>query len=267
VSLTVPDIPTDLTVKVLREQLGVYDAREEELRHFARVCTALELSPFAGQIVLIGRHDRRAARVVYRPQITVDGRRARAERTGLLDGIDGPEWCGPRRFDETGDRLPRPKLPLEWEDVWTDDEAFPYCARVLVLRKDWSRPANGTAKWSEFAQYVPAPNGGQKLSPFWYRMPSHMLGKVAESLALRRAFPNDISYRLATGEPGDDTGSVLAEAEASAQPRPQEVAGEPGADAERVPAWVHDNAPEAGQSEAGTERYDPADGDPTRPFA
>jgi hypothetical protein len=261
-SVVVPDIPTDLTVKVLREQLGAHDAKEEELRHFARVCGALELSPFAGQIVLIGRRDRQAGRVVYRPQITVDGRRARAERTGLLVGIEGPEWCGPRRYDSVHDNQ---KLPLEWEEVWTDDENWPYCARVYVHRDGWQKPANGTAKWSEFAQYVPDGRGGQKLSPFWHRMPSHMLGKVAESLALRRAFPNDISYRLATGAPGDDTTSLLAEAEASAQPRPQEVAGEPGDDAERVPAWVHDNEPEAAAHEPeGGYRYDPDDA--TRPF-
>jgi hypothetical protein len=221
------EIPDDLAVEVLREQIAP-EASAGELMHFARVCTVLDLSPFAGQICLIGRYDRRAGHVVHKPQITVDGRRARAERTGLLDGIEGPVWCGPR--NEAGE--------LVWEEVWSDDDNFPYCARVLVFRKDWSRPANGTAKWSEFSQTVTDGKGGQSLSQFWRRMPSHMLAKVAESLALRRAFPNDASYRLAATFAGDDTASTVAEATATPAPAP-------GGDPDSVPFDVYDRSPEA----------------------
>jgi hypothetical protein len=96
--------------------------------------------------------------------------------------------------------------------VWDDDDDWPYAARVLVYRHDWTRPANGTAKWSEFHQTIGGAGGSQVLSPFWRRMPSHMLGKVAESLALRRAFPNDASYHLAATFVGDDTASTITEA-------------------------------------------------------
>lgn len=210
------DVGDDLAVEVLREQIAP-GARDEELRHFGRVCTVLDLSPFAGQICLIGRYDRRVGETVYRPQITVDGRRARAERTGQLVGIDGPVWCGPRRFTASGE-----KLPLEWEEVWTDDRQVPYCARTLVYRRGWERPANGTAKWSEFVQTVPV-GDSRKLSPFWSKMPSHMLGKVSESMALRRAFPDDAAYRLAAVYAGDDTASTVLEATA----RPDDDDGRP----------------------------------------
>jgi hypothetical protein len=198
----------DADVEVLREQIAP-DATDAELRHFARVCGALDLSPFAGQICLIGRYDRRKKTKVHRPQITVAGRRARAERTGQLAGIDGPEWCGPRLYDNRGQ-----KLPLDWVDLWDDDDQFPYAARCLVWRHGWAKPANGTAKWAEFAVWERS--GDQEhLGLFWKRMPSHMLGKVAESLALRRAFPDDAAYRLASGGGGTfDDNAVFAELEA-----------------------------------------------------
>jgi len=170
-------------IGVLREQIAP-DASDQELAFFAQVCARLDLSPFADQIVLIGRYDNRLKRKVHRHQITVAGRRTLAVRTGRLAGIEGPVWCGPR--NQRGE--------LEWRDVW-DETDPPYCARVLVHVKDWVTPANGTAKWSEFVQTDQA--GVPTVS--WQRMPSHMLGKVAESLALRRAFPDVIDPALADG--------------------------------------------------------------------
>jgi hypothetical protein len=43
------------------------------------------------------------------------------------------------------------------------------------------------AKWSEFAVYLDPERN--RLNPFWRARPAHQLAKVAESLALRRAFP------------------------------------------------------------------------------
>lgn len=183
--------PDARAIAALRDQIAP-DASDDELALFARVCGALELSPFADQIVLIGRHDRRVNRKVHRHQITVAGRRALAERTGELQGIDGPEWTGPR--DTRGE--------LSWSELWTEDghENAPYAARVFVYRRGWVKPANGTAKWSEFRQ---TGNDGSLL-PMWRNMPSHMLGKVAESMALRRAFPNVIGAAVNLAQLDDD---------------------------------------------------------------
>lgn len=179
--LAVPDTPTELEPVRLRAQLEVVraqiapEANDAELDFFAQVCARFQLSPFADQIALVGRYSRDAGRKVHRHQITVAGRRALAVRSGELVGIEGPVWCGPR--DKNGGEL-------VWHEVWDDEQDHPYCARVLVHRRGWIKPANGTAKWSEFAVYF-----NQKLGDLWAKMPSHMLGKTAESLALRRAFP------------------------------------------------------------------------------
>lgn len=170
----------------VRDQLAP-GASDVELDLFARVCNRLELDPFADQIVLIGRYDKRVKRDVFRHQVTVAGRRALATRTGRLAGIEGPVWCG-RREDNGGE--------LRWVEVWEDDENPPYCARALVHVHGWVVPANGTAKWSEFSQWK---GDGSGLLPTWAAMPSHMLGKCAESMALRRAFPDVLTGAVVDG--------------------------------------------------------------------
>ena len=218
--------------ELVRVQLAP-EANDEELAWFANVSRQLDLSPFADQLVLVGRWDKRVGRKVHRPQITVAGRRALAERTGEVAAIDGPEWTGPR--DERGN--------LNWDTLWTGDGAdYPYAARVFVLRRGWVKPANGTVKWSEFAQKG---TDGSVL-PMWARMPSHMLGKTAESLALRRAFPNVIgeAETLAGGWVGDGTTDALDVAAAAG------AAWDPGDDVVDVPDLS------AAELQAGTSTVD-----------
>lgn len=166
-------------IDVLREQIAP-KASDTELAYLAQVSQRLGLDPIAGHIVLIPRYDKRVGREVHRPQITADGRLVLADRTGALDGFDGPEWTGPRNTDGTH----------TWRDVWdaSDEREKPYAARVIVYRRDRARPTNGTVRWLEFAQV----DSNGNLLPMWRQMPSHMLGKVALSLGLRRAFPGVI---------------------------------------------------------------------------
>ena len=234
-----------LDLDTIRNQFAP-SASNLELEHFALACRHLQLDPYADQICLIGRNQKikvnengrdveRWTRI-HKPQITVAGRRAIAARTGRLVGMSGPEWCGPRQFDNDG-----AKLPLEWLEVWDDDDEPPYAARVLVWPAGWNHPVNGTVKWSEFAQY--ADTERKRLMPLWSRAPSHMLGKTAESLALRRGFA-EVDSAVATFEdrPGFevDDGSILVEVEAEKPPAPA-----PRRDPDRVPDYVYDNEPEA----------------------
>lgn len=214
---------------VLRDQIAP-GASDEELAYFGEVCRRTELDPFANHIVLIGRRDGRVGRVVFRPQITVAGRRTLAARTGELVGNPGPEWAAPgpnghAERDEHG--------AIVWRELWDDDNTYPYAARCLVYRRGYERPANGTVKWSEFAQWARPAQGPPRLERAWAQMPSHMLGKVAESLALRRAFPEISAITLA----GDEEAGAIAEA--SAEP------------AERVPPEVYDAEADAGADDLG----------------
>ena len=187
----------------LRTQIAP-EATDAELAWLANVARHLELDPIAKHVVLIGRWDGRLNREVRRPQITVDGRRFIAHRTGRLKGISEIQWCGPRRYSEKEE-----KLPLDWTELW-DEQDPPYAARCFVYVEGWIVPANGTVRWEEFAQR----GKGGRLMPTWEQMPSHMLGKVAETLALRRGFP-EVADAISMASAGEaDESDLVTEAEA-----------------------------------------------------
>ena len=134
----------------------------EQFKLFLEVCRYHGLNPFARQIYAVVR----AGTMVC--QTSIDGYRLLAERSGKYAGQLGPEWCG-----DNG----------EWKDVWLSDTP-PVAARIGVLRKDFSQPTWGIAKYKSYVQ---------ENSPLWRKMPDVMLAKCAESLALRKAFPAEMS--------------------------------------------------------------------------
>jgi phage recombination protein Bet len=135
------------------------------------MCTAdrIGLDPFANQIWLASRWDTRSQRETFYPLVKIDGFRSIADRTGECDGQDGPYWCG-------NDGV--------WKDVWLHDNA-PTAAKVIVYRKGQTHGYVGIATLSS---YAPLDKEG-KPDPVWARLPDVMLAKVAESIALRKAFP------------------------------------------------------------------------------
>jgi hypothetical protein len=161
-------------LNALRRQYG-RQASQEDLELYAAAAAHLGLSIPAGEIALVPYGD------VNNIQVTIEGRRTIAQRTGRLRGIQGPEWCGPRRYTPDG-----VKLPLDWEEVWTGT-GLPYAARCFVLVEGWDTPANGTVRWVEFHQ---------DRNPVWTKYPTHMLGNAAEKLALRRGFSAEIGRAL-----------------------------------------------------------------------
>jgi len=143
------------------KQIGLADAPKPELAVFLHYCQRTGLDPFARQIYMIARGGK------YTIQASIDGLRIVAQRSNNYGGQTPVEWCGDDGV---------------WKDVWLAKEN-PVAARVGVFYKDSPHPTYAVAK---FESYFAG-------SPIWKKMPDLMIAKCAEALALRKAFPNDLS--------------------------------------------------------------------------
>jgi phage recombination protein Bet len=139
----------------------------DELRLFAYACQRTGLDPFSKQIYAIKRGGKMTI------QAGIDGLRSIAERTGQLDGSE-TLWCG-----DDG----------QWTDVWLGSKP-PAAAKTVIHRKGASHPFVGVARFADY-------NAGQGL---WSKMGATMIAKCSEALALRKAFPADLSGVYSTDE-------------------------------------------------------------------
>lgn len=156
------------------------EATTDELALFIGQAKRTGLDPFSRQIYAVFRYDKRLGGEVMTVQTAIDGFRSIAERTGRYAGKTATYWCG-----KSG----------RWKETWLAADGHPHAAKVTVAKiiEGNAYETSAVAHWREYV--VPE-------SPFWRDMPANQNAKVAEALALRQAFPNDLSGLYTDDEMG-----------------------------------------------------------------
>lgn len=166
------------------QQLGVQANSAADVAVFFHQAKRSGLDPFKREIYMITRKGKATI------QTGIDGFYKIADRAtrsaGGTWGIPETLWCGPDG---------------QWRDVWL--EKTPPAAAKVTVERDGSRFTT-VALTSEYMAD----------GPMWKKMPARMIAKCAEALAIRRAFPDDLS--------GLYTSEEMAQADSPAPaPRPQ----------------------------------------------
>lgn len=136
-------------------------ATNDELQMFLHQCQRTGLDPLSRQMYFM-KYGTKASIVC-----SIDGFRVVAQRSNEYEGQTSPVW-----FDEQGNEY----------NVWLK-KTPPSACKVGVWRKGFREPLYAIAVFSEYSS-------GQNM---WQKMPALMIAKVAEALALRKAFPHDLS--------------------------------------------------------------------------
>jgi phage recombination protein Bet len=150
-------------IELIKKQIAP-NANDNELKLFLYQAQRTGLDPLTRQIYCIHRGGKMTI------QTSIDGFRVIAERSGEYAGQDEP--------------------------IYTEENGKLISCKITVykFRGDVRYPASvGVAYLLEYAQ----------ATPIWNKMPRVMLAKVAEALALRKAFPQDLSGLYTSDEMAD----------------------------------------------------------------
>ena len=162
-----------------------FDLTDDELDVFMSAAVRYGLNPLQRQIYARIQSNRGSRKLMF--MTGIDGYRLVADRTGKYAGNDDPVF---------------------------DNEDTPRKATVTVYKmvEGVRCPFPASARWD---QYFP----GEKIGFMWKRMPHLMLGKCAEALALRKAFPQELAgiYTDAEMEQADGSSQAPEKSKAPAQ--------------------------------------------------
>jgi phage recombination protein Bet len=211
-----PPVVSTEQLELIRRTIAK-DASEPELQLFLYDCSRRGIHPLDRLLHFSKRGGK------YTPIVSIDFMRQRAAATGACAGIDDATFSG------------TPK-------------AADFAASVTVWRFVQAQKCRftATARWAE---YKPDQDW------MWLRMPHLMLGKTAEALALRRAFPTELAgvyvveelEQAENGQPAIQNGvgdAVLPRADtntADSAPARARPAPEPLTDKQRGKWWAEAN--------------------------
>lgn len=197
---------TEAQVNLIRNTVAV-NATDDELKLFFFECRRRGVHPMDRLIHFVKRGQGADAKATF--QAGIDFMRSQAEASGEYRGQDDVEY-GPMFKAAEGCMAP------EW-------------AKATVKRRDSATgeliSTSATAYWDEFYP-------GDKMGFMWRKMPRVMLGKTAESQALRKAFPRQLAglYSFEEMEQADIVDAPqrapIAKPQAKQEAAPSSVTGE-----------------------------------------
>jgi len=188
-------VVTNEHIELLRRTVAK-DATKEELDLYLYDCQRHGVHPLDKLLHFTKRQGK------YTPITSIDLLRSRAADTGELGGIEDPHYEGM---------------------VATPN----FTASVTVWRfvQGQRCPFTATARWSE---YKPDAGGSGNGDVMWRKMPFLMLGKCAEALALRKAFPRQLAglYAKEEMDQADNAAPMITHQPAQRQSAPSAPAAD-----------------------------------------
>ena len=162
-ALTIQDLGRE-KVELIKQTVAK-GATDLELELFLHACKHTGLDPLMKQIYAIKRWSQADGREVMSFQTGIDGLRLIADRTGKYAGSS--------------------------DAIFEEKDGKPMLAQVTVLKIiDGEKCAfTASARYEEYVQK----NRQMQPTSMWAKMPYLMLAKCAEALALRKAFPMELS--------------------------------------------------------------------------
>lgn len=168
------------TVALIKEQVA-RGATDTELSLFLYTASRTGLDPLARQIYCIKRWDSSLNKEVMSTQVSIDGLRLVADRTGRYAPGRAPTF----EYDAHGKLVAATSYVLKYvRGTWHEVAATAYYDEYAAKKRDGTPTA------------------------MWATKPRIMLAKCAEALALRRAFPAELSGLYTSDEMGDNEPSA-----------------------------------------------------------
>jgi len=195
------------------------DTNDDEFNLFVHTARHLRLDPLRRQIFAFvynkDKPDRRRMSII----VAIDGFRAIADRTGAYRPDEDepsfevdPEAKGPT--NPAGLVKATVRVYKHAHGAWHRVTASAYWDEYAPIKEEWAPGEDGKRR----------PTGRQTLdtSGNWGKMPRLMLAKVAEALALRKAWPDDLANVYAAEEMDRSRASEVLPSEAAAEGATQE---------------------------------------------
>lgn len=151
-------------IDVIRNQIA-RGASDAQMKYFLNVCKSRGLNPILNDIYCVVPKDPNAKMIIM---LGIDGLRKIALNSNLCEGYTKQQWCGDDGI---------------FVDVWTKKEK-PIAGQIAIYRKGFREPTWGIA-------YMDAYFAGDKEQ--WRKNYLHMIIKVATSMAIKAAFPENTS--------------------------------------------------------------------------